>query len=471
MVRTLLYLQPGELRRLAPFFGLYLLLFAGLSLADGLALTLFVEHVGPDKLPTSYGIIAVLNLLIMAVYIWRAERTGSVRVFQNILLATVGVFFVAWIAIRFHGGGKYWFGLMFVTREISFTLFLMHFGTYLQDYFSRAELNRVLPIVYSGGRVGGILGGSLLENLSEPVGLLNLPLVFVALGLVSLAMVHLISWRFPAVHAPEDEHGDPGIVPAGSGASLESQARTSVAGFLRFVWASPLLYWTTVTSILFMICRWVLNYQYSTFFAHHFPDELSLARFLGKYTQIALAVSLIVQLLVVNRLVAWIGLKGTHLTYSILLVSGVAVNMLPMTLAMAIFARVVETELRFGLRNPITQMITNKFSKALRVRVRAWSIGVLNPLATLMASVLLSGLAHNHGVAWIPWMGGLAGLSYFLGSLGLYKSLGDKTQDRQETLTVHSQRITAHSPNLNHSAAVCFADRQTNRAPAAPSAH
>ena len=59
---------------------------------------------------------------------------------------------------------------------------------------------------------------------------------------------------------------------------------------------------------------------------------------------------------------------------------------------LAIFARLVETELRFGLRNPITILITNKFSKSLRTRVRAWTMGVLNPLATLTASGMLGGL-------------------------------------------------------------------------------
>ena len=34
MLRRLLYLQPGELNRLWPFFGLYFLLFGALTVAD-----------------------------------------------------------------------------------------------------------------------------------------------------------------------------------------------------------------------------------------------------------------------------------------------------------------------------------------------------------------------------------------------------------------------------------------------------
>jgi len=47
----LLYVSPGLLRRGWPFFALYLVLFAALTLVDGLSLTLFVQQVGADWLP------------------------------------------------------------------------------------------------------------------------------------------------------------------------------------------------------------------------------------------------------------------------------------------------------------------------------------------------------------------------------------------------------------------------------------
>src|SRR5262249_17508422 len=87
------------------------------------------------------------------------------------------------------GGGPAWRGARFVTREVCFPLVLMHLGTYLQGYFPRDELNRVLPVVYAGGRVGGIAGGALLEWLSAPLGALNLVPVFLGLCLVCQALL------------------------------------------------------------------------------------------------------------------------------------------------------------------------------------------------------------------------------------------------------------------------------------------
>jgi len=423
MLRKLLFLEEGELGRLLPFFALYFLLFSALSLADGLSLTLFVHEVGQNSLPLAYGIVALGNFLVMGGYIVLAERSDSVRVFHVILGGMMAVFALAWWGIARGLGGPGWYYLLFVSREIAFTIVIMHFGTLLQDFFTRLELNRVLAIVYSAGRIGGILGGALLENLAEPLGLIHLCGVCLGLCVAGGLLLSLINWRWPRVSHPDDLLGDPGVVrPRGKdGSDIEAAARQSFAGFLAFVWASPLLFWNTTSSLLFMLCRWVLNFQYSSFFAGYFADEVAMARFFGLYTQWALLVSLSVQLVVVNRLVARVGLKGTHGLYSVLIVLCVGVNLLPMTFAMAVFARLVETELRFGLRNPIMQLITNKFAKDLRVRVRAWTMGLLNPLATLASSFLLGGLVRFQA-GWIPWLGGLCGVSYFLSCLGLYGS-------------------------------------------------
>jgi len=425
MLRRLLYLNPGDLSRVWPFFLLYLILFAAFSLADGLSQSLFVQEVGPDRLPFAYGCVAVSNLVVMTLYIYLAEKVGSIWTFGFILGGSAAVFAAAWLALSLDGGTA-WYALLYVGREIGITLMLMHFGTYLNDFFTRMELNRVLPVIYSGGRVGGILGGFLLQHLAEPWGLVNLIGLFVALCLVGLGTIGLTARFLPHVSHPEDHVSDAGLKRHAAHAGLEERAKTSGRAFLHFVWANPLLFWITVTSVLFILCRWLLNFQYSSFFAVHFENDQDMAEFFGLYTQIALVGSLIVQLLVVNRLVAWIGLKGAHLVYGTLLLVSMVMCLGTMTFALAIFARLMETELRFGLRNPIMQLITNKFSKGLRVRVRAWSLGMVIPLSTLLSSLLLGLFVGAGWTAWVSILGAACGMLYLAGSVGMVRSFHEK---------------------------------------------
>ncbi len=422
-LRELLYLRPGELGRSWPFFGLYLLLFGAFSLADGLSLAMFVETLGHEALPKYYGVTAAVNLVLIAAYVLVAERVGSLRVFEAILGAVLVVYFAAWLILTRLEGQPYWYGALFVTREVAFTLVLMHFGTYLQKYFTRDELNRVLPVVYAGGRVGGIAGGAILQHLSARLGPLNLIPVFLGICLVCLVCMEVISRWVAVVDAAADDESEP----EAQAGDLEGPARTSPGGFLRFVWASPLLFWTSVSSALFMTSRWFLNYRYTQFFGDLFDGPTAvadLAAFLGRYTQIALVLSLVIQLLVVNRLVARMGARGAYLGYAGLVFLGALVCIPSMTMTTALFARFLETELRLGLRNPLMQMITNTFSRPLRLRVRAWTMGLLTPMGTGLASCLLGGLGLMGAIAWSGWVGGGVGLLFLLSAVGLYGGFG-----------------------------------------------
>lgn len=417
MLSKLLYLRDGELRRLLAFFGLYSLLFAAFALADGLSLAMFVKHAGSQALPRAYAIVAVANLVVIGLYIAIAERFRAGRVFRMILTGNIVAFGAAWIALHLWEQAAEWYAVLFVSREIAFTLLLMHFGTYLQDYFTRDEMNRVLPLIYSGGRIGGVLGGLLLQFLPDVIGLLNLLGAFVAMcaiGIVSIHWIDRVIPRSPPDHElPSDQ----------SSTGLEGVARDNYFGFIRYVWRSPLLFWITVSTTLFMVCRWTLNYQYSSFFGGYFETDEELAEFLGLYTQIALLIAVVVQIFLINRLVDWLGLASAHLLYAFLVFAALVAGVGEMTLAMAVFARFVETELRFGLRNPINQLIINHFPRLLRVRVRGWSFGVLIPAGTLLSSILLASVVGYVAAMWIAWLGAGLAFAYVLWSFLLYGRL------------------------------------------------
>lgn len=450
MVSRLLYLEPGQLRRLAPFFGLYLLLFAALTLADGLSLTLLIKQAGPEQLPRIQGLAALATLVATFLYLCRANAAPSATVFQWILAGPLLLFGLLWVAIHGMQVDSEWLGGLLIGRELAFALVLLHFGTYLQDFFAREELNRVMPIVYAGGRLGGIGGGMLLEHLPRvcPVGhLMLLVSALLALGMgatwwISRRIAQVDDAPLPPVEGrgvridrphprPASPHGSLEVPPpAGKKTSAdipaeEAQAVASLGGFLRFVCTNRLMFWISATTVVYFACRTFLSYRCGLYFDGVFTTDAQMAQFLGRYTQWALAGSLVLQLFVVNRWIAFAGLRGAQLTYAGLLLAASLLSATSMTLASAVFIRLVEGELRYSLRNPVSQLIVNRFSRPLRLRARAWSLGLLIPLSTLAASGVLSVVATGDG--GVVLLGGavILGVGYFCGSMALASSLTD----------------------------------------------
>lgn len=433
MLRHLLYLQPGDLRRLLPFFGFYLLLFAMMNVADGLSLSLFVHRVGSAQLPFYYGLTAVVNLVLLWLYMRSVDKLTNMTLFKIILGGSLLVFLLAWLVIQYADGGSGWYGSLFVSREITFTLVIMHFGTFLQDYFTRGELNRILPTIYAGGRVGGILGGVLVALGAAWVGTVNLVLVYIVLGCICLLFLKQME-AFPLV---DEEEGELPIVKEPGEPEERGQ------GFWHFLRSSPLMFWLSVTSILFILCRWILNYEYNHYFETHFTSDEAMAEFLGWYTSLALVVSLLVQVLLINRMVAYIGLKGAHFVFALLMMGGMGLNLMPMSLTIAVFSRLMETEFRVGFRNPIHMLMTNLFPKVQRTRARAWILGGITPLSTLLIAFILQAFQQLAWHAWIPALGMTVAVIYFVASFGLYTSFKEDallfSKKREEPIPVQVQ--------------------------------
>lgn len=438
-------LEPGELPRAAPFFVVYLLLFTALTIADGVAVSLFASRIGADRLPGWYSITAVLSLVLITAYLTQATRHSGGRVFGWILAAIGVMLMTAWGVYRWRGGTAP-LGMLFVTREIALTMVLMHFGTFLQDYFLRNELNRILPIIYAGGRVGGIVGGGMLGWLAERIG--TIQLVPVVVGLMAAAWAAIL-WIGVFV-AMRDEGDEPRVAPgeASGGAAMGvpmpgqtpclmpgqtaattddpvASRRRSVRQFLGQVVTIPLLRWLTATTILFITCRWFLAYQYTSFFETNFEDDVALAGFLGRYTQVALCVSLVLQLFVINRLVGWLGVSTTHTVYSVMVMGGLLGNLVFIGLPMAMASRFIESELRFGLRNPVNQMMVNRFTKKMRIVVRGWSLGWLIPAGTLIASAMIAGLLRMSGPVAVSVVGGGLGIAFVATAIRVGRAYDD----------------------------------------------
>lgn len=417
-------LTEAQLTRVWPFFAVYMLLFMALSIADAVGLSLFASRVGADRLPVVYSATALLSLIAIGVYLTRATRTKPVTMFHGILGGACLLFTLAW-GSQIPYGGILVFGALFITREVALTLVLMHFGTFLQDYFTRAEMNRLLPVIYAGGRAGGMLGGVIVSSLAVRIGTPNLlPIV---VGLLTLAWIGITRIGLRVEEVP-DEDAAPAEATALPPIPPRS-VRSSVVTFLRELRRCPLMIGLTATTLLFVCCRWFLAFQYTSAFEQHFNSEAEFAAFLGYYTQVALLISFMLQLFVVNRLVGRLGVPGTHLLYCTSVFASLSGFLFGNAFPLAIASRFVENELRFGIRNPVNQMMINRFTKRQRIVMRGWSLGWLIPVGTLAASGFLSILSALGGTRSVAVGGAVIGAALVLTAYRLRRTYSEFRQD------------------------------------------
>jgi len=302
---------------------------------------------------------------------------------------------------------------VFICREVGMTMVLLHFGNFLRDFLPQADLVRVMPFVYAGGRLGGLAGGTLLERLAVPIGpepLLGLVVVLLA---AAAAAALLIRRRYRLVAEARRAVGMAGSV--------------SIRQFARLVVTDPLLSWITISTIVFFACRTFVVFRYSSFFEQAFADDVALSAFLGRYVQVAMLVSVVVQLLLSSRWIGWVGLGTAHATYGLLIAVAAGLAALPLTLATAVAARFVEVELRYSLRNPVSQLTVNLFPRAIRLRARAWSLGLLIPVSTCLAALAIMGLKRAGLPAAIGGATASLGAGYFLATLGLRQTLSRRS--------------------------------------------
>ena len=417
--------QGVDPRRTIAFGLLYFAIFSALTLLDGVAISMFVKRVGAEELPQYFGVIAIANLVAVGLYVPFAERFSSVRVFVGLAAGLSLSCLGAWWCLTDESASTAFYGSLYAAREVFQALFLLHFGTFLQRFFSRKQLKQVMPLVYAGGRVGGMAGGAVLTHAGASLGLVNLLLVAAVVALWVAGGAVALSLRFrPADDARDDEASTALDARA---QEFDRRARESARGFFDALRRSPLLLWHSISGVAYIGCRYVLAFQYSTFFEGHFADEVELAAFLGVYAQVALGASLVLQLFLVTRLVRWVGLRGTQFGYAVCVMAALGLSAVHPTLAVAVFGRFVEQELRLGLRNPTNQLVLNFLSRPLRVRMRCWNAGVVTPVATMATSLSLGVATAAALPLAVPALGLAVGFAYFVSNRFMNLSYTEKT--------------------------------------------
>lgn len=362
------------------YVALFMLLGIGLSLGRGSMTALFLKRYGVQYLPIMYAALSVVMALASLTYAAYADRIASERLFVK-MLGTLGVLIAASWGLMSFTGAEWIYPAYYLVYELASELLLIHAKLYVDQNFDSLQLQRLGPPMFASAQMGKTVGGLFLGLLAPVVGVANTLLAWAILVGVP---VLLILWRHRRTGI------SPYFRPGRKGRHGLKQAVEQVAQGFRFFQKTELLRAASYAFFFMVISFFILRYSVGRVLTETFQREEQLASFIGWVTASMGAVALLVQLLVTGRLLRRFGVTRVGLVFPASTVLSFVALLVSFTLPAALVGLFAREVVFPAIRKPTRMVFLHALPDYMMGRVNAMSVGLVLPLALLVASGFLS---------------------------------------------------------------------------------
>ncbi len=407
LLKKVFNIQEEELLVFSVFFFFYFLIGIQFSIGLTVSEALFLSEVGPGFLPYMYIFNALMIIFISTFYSSLTEKLSIPAMFKTVL-----VFFIVLVfGIKLLIFADFRAYAMPIAFPLLHTLFVMftnmlpnNFRALYGQYLDVLQSKRLVPIILTGGRYGGIVGGLAIPLLIPILGSVsNLLYVWIGAIVVSVGVVQYTERRLRD-HLIDD-----------AGPKKRKTTKTaSKGGNLALMRTNRYVCAFALFSFIVVILRSFQDFQYSLVFREVFPDRAQLASFLGYFTAIGSAFSLLVQTFITPRIIKRLGLGTANLLYPLTTIIGLAGMAISPGFYSAVFLRFNNKNLQESIRNAINALLYNAVSPSIRARVGAFVAGQVVAVASIVSGVALL-IIKPTGLALFPLSAGqLALISLFI---------------------------------------------------------
>jgi ATP/ADP translocase len=379
-IGRLFLVHETELPRAVYFFVLCLIIGMGLALGRGTSDALFFKRYGIEYLPVIYLIHAVSLAVTTTAYAAFVDRLPAERLLRIMLGALTGLLVVHWIAIVVLEAAIA-YPLYYLLYEVASDLLMLHVGVYLAQNFDAQQAKRLTSLIFAGAQIGIIGGGMVLVLGTRALGVPQLLLLW---GALTLAALGLLEWQH------RTKGVSPHFRPGRKGHGGITQAVTQIAQGLAFARRSPLLRWSSVALFFTVFAFYITTFSVSRIYAEAFTTEEALTSFFGWLAVATGSLAIILQLLLTNRLLQRLGVRGVNLIFPISTLLSILWLLLSYSLPAAVFGSVNKDSLMKAFRNPTRNLLFNALPGSMQGRARAFASGFVMPVGlALTAGVLL----------------------------------------------------------------------------------
>ncbi|MGH2680234.1 MAG: Npt1/Npt2 family nucleotide transporter, partial [Actinomycetota bacterium] len=368
----LLGLLPGERRTVGTAAAAAFASAAGLTLAASSIDALLFARGGVEDLPVLYLFLGATMFLATLGVSVLLGRLGRGRAFLAVPAAIALIAGVSRLALA--TGATWIYPALWLLRGASeFLLGLAVWGLAGLVTDTR-QAKRFFPLIGGAAVLGQVLGGLATRRLAGWLGTENLVLVWLGTLVVVLVLGRKL------------------VVDAGAGASPRRRGRVPAIAEMRdgfrHALRSPLLRWMSVGSVLFSLLFFSLYLPFSRAAVERYPQPADLAGFLGLFLGVSTAVTLLVSLVVMNRLLSRLGIPTVMMVLPVLYLVAFGVLTIASSFAILLAFRFTQVVWLQGGASSAWEAVINTVPGERRDRMRAFLYGGPTQIGTVLAGVV-----------------------------------------------------------------------------------
>ncbi len=367
-------IKPGEERLSALLVGLMLVTSAGGAIGGNATTALFFARFGVEFLPNMYMILSVFAFVTSMVITIVMGRYSKHRLFL-VLPLLIGFWLIAeWIILTFKI--NWFYAVMWLAMNVIGSLQGLLVWGLAGMVCDTRQSKRLFPLFSAGAILGAVFGGFMTKPLADWLHSENLLLIWAGALLISFFLSRALIGNETPISVSSSRTKQPGIF-------VDMQR-----GY-KFVRLSPIMQWVSFSALLFSLCYFFMDLQFSRGVTVQFPDADRLAGFLGMLQSITTSVALIVSLFFANRLFARFGIMPMLLIFPIIYFIGFGILSLYTPFAILVSVRFLQMVWMQGIAGTAWETLFNVVPSEHRVQVRTFIGGVPEQAGTFIAGLIL----------------------------------------------------------------------------------
>lgn len=373
-------IRVGEFRRVWLMQLNVFLLIQCLWIVKPVANAQFLSTAGIDKLPLVFLLVALTALAVATGYSRLLNRLPLGIILKRTYM--ISIFTLVTFAILLHLGlFKGWMSYVFYIGVALFGLITTsQFWLLGNLVFSSLEAKRLFGIIGAGAIAGGISGGYITSVLAPLMDGKNILLVASAMLIVGM----IINQKIWLIYVPEFNR------------TVQSRQTKTLHEYpLRLIRNSKHLTFLALIMGISVVVSKLIEFQFSAIASQRIQDPEKLTAFFGFWFSTANVISLGVQLLVTQRVVAALGVGRSLFVSPTVLFAGAAAVLYAPVLWAGTSLKVLDISLKQSINKAVSELLILPIPMAIKSQAKTFIDVFVDTTATGIGGIILIFLVNG----------------------------------------------------------------------------